>query len=93
MDLRISNQHVLIQSLLNHQATLTGGFLFSRKHTVISMFKFLTKKKSIKEIISDDLDDARRELLKQQAAALYHAKMMDFYQQTISRLSNQLNQE
>jgi hypothetical protein len=69
------------------KATVTGGFLFSRKHPVKTLFDHFFKKPSIKAVALNDLETAQHSLLKEQAAAEYHAKMTEYYQGIVVRLT------
>lgn len=48
------------------------------------------RKPNANEIAVRDLEDAKRALLREQAAAEYHAKMADYYDGIIHRLTNYL---
>jgi hypothetical protein len=58
------------------------------------MFDFLRriyKKPTATVIAVNDLEEAQRQLLTHQAAETYHAKMTEYYQETVDRLSTYLN--
>ena len=46
-----------------------------------------------KVLAAQELEDAKRQLLKQQAAAEYHAQMSAYFSQTIARLQAYLAEE
>lgn len=51
------------------------------------------RKPTAKEIAARDLEEARRELLKQQSAAELHAKLADYYRGVEIRLTRFLKEE
>ena len=51
------------------------------------------RKPTAKEIAARDLEEARRQLLKEQSAAEYHAKMAEYYRNVETRLARFLKEE
>jgi hypothetical protein len=56
-------------------------------------FQKFFKRPSVHAIALNELEEAQRCLLASQGAAKYHAKMSEYYQDTIIRLTNFLNKE
>jgi hypothetical protein len=54
---------------------------------VKTLFDHFFKKPSIKAVALNDLETAQHSLLKEQAAAEYHAKMTEYYQGVVLRLT------
>lgn len=90
MGIRLSRKLVLIHSLTNKKPPTSGGFFFFRKLSVIPQIQNLLKKPSAKALAQSSLEDAKRHLLSEQAAAEYHSKMAEYYTAVIRRLSNYL---
>ena len=51
------------------------------------------RKPTAKEIAARDLEDAKRALLREQAAAEYHAKLAEYYRNAVVRLNIYLKEE
>lgn len=60
---------------------------------MFDFYKNMTKKPSPKDMAQKDLEEARRQILVHQAAAKYHSKMTEYYQDTIIRLASYLGKE
>lgn len=60
---------------------------------MFAQFKNLLKKPSSDVIAMQDLEDAHRQFLASKAAAEYHAKMAEYYTQTIERLTKYLERK
>ena len=60
------------------------------------MFQFLQpffKKPTIRHVALNDLEAAEHFLLKERAAAEYHAKMTEYYEGVVARLSSYVNKD
>lgn len=53
----------------------------------------LFKKPSAKSIAQVDLEEAERQVLIHSASANYHAKMAEYYKETVKRLSEYVKEE
>lgn len=75
--------------LQNHQPLLTKpptGWLFHLKVTMFANLLDTFKKPPAKVLAQDDLEEAHRQYLKHTAAAAYHAKISEYYSDSIQRL-------
>jgi hypothetical protein len=57
---------------------------------LITYFKSLTSTPSVDAIVIQELEESKRELLKSQAHQEYSAKMVEYHQQKIVRLTKHL---
>lgn len=57
---------------------------------LIEYFKSLTSTPSVDAIVIREIDESKRELLKSQAHQEYSAKMVEYHQQKIARLTKLL---
>lgn len=60
---------------------------------MIDIIDRFIKKPSAKEMALTDLAEAQRQILTHQAAAKYHSKMTEYYQDTITRLTAHIAKE
>lgn len=58
---------------------------------MISLFEDYFKKPSAQVIALRELENTQRQLLNSEDAAAYHAKMTEYYEEKIDRLSSYVN--